>query len=354
MQKSGIITFHRTTNFGSCLQTYGLCKAIEQLGIEYELIDYRCPAIENREGISFGKQWSLKNVMRGIIYQPFINKKYTSLMSFLNSKVKISRPYSPGDILEANNYYNSFLVGSDIVWGTDITLNDYNYFLEFAEDDKTKVAFASSVGSYDLQDSDRKGQLLARFDQIAVRERAATEWVYNISGKKADWVCDPTMLLKIEDWDEAVRPKQYKSDYVLVYFTDDQGKCLEDAKNYARKHGLKVCHIDHSIRRTKGIHKVRPTSLREFLGLLRNAQAVFTASYHGMLFAMYYHKELWFYTRAHSDRMLALAEKVGIVDHCGSSMSVGCCSPIDYEQVDKKMQAFREDSIAILKGMLQA
>ena len=42
MGKVGIITFHRTTNFGSLLQTYGLYKKIELLGKTPEIIDYRC------------------------------------------------------------------------------------------------------------------------------------------------------------------------------------------------------------------------------------------------------------------------------------------------------------------------
>lgn len=41
MGKVGIITFHRTTNFGSVLQTYGLYKKIELLGETPEIIELK-------------------------------------------------------------------------------------------------------------------------------------------------------------------------------------------------------------------------------------------------------------------------------------------------------------------------
>ena len=49
MKKIGIITIHDTLNYGSLLQTYALYKAIESLGVEIELIDYKCKAIMDRE-----------------------------------------------------------------------------------------------------------------------------------------------------------------------------------------------------------------------------------------------------------------------------------------------------------------
>lgn len=353
MKKIGIITFHRSSNFGSCLQAYGLLKKIQDLGYDCELMDYRCPAVEERERLMSKGRLSLKEIIRQIIYQPTIKKKYKNLMSFLTKEVKMSVAYWPGTIDEANKQYDCFLVGSDIVWGTDITQNDYNYFLKFADCNKKKLAFASSVGTYDLQDFEIKGNLLAKFDRIAVRERGAAEWVRTVSGKEADWVCDPTMLLLAEEWDEVVRPKHYKSDYVLVYFTDNAGKCVEDAKAYAQKHGLKVRYINYGIQPIKGIQKARPTTLREFLGLIRNAQFVFTASYHGMLYAAYYRKEFQFYTRAHKDRVLSLAEKLGVTENCGDNRDIAQYRPVDYSQVERRIQAFRAESVEVLREMLQ-
>lgn len=44
--KVGIITFHRAINYGAVLQTYALQAALDKLDIASEVIDYRCPKIE--------------------------------------------------------------------------------------------------------------------------------------------------------------------------------------------------------------------------------------------------------------------------------------------------------------------
>ncbi|MBQ3252736.1 MAG: polysaccharide pyruvyl transferase family protein [Oscillospiraceae bacterium] len=354
MNKVGVITFHRTSNFGSCLQAFGLCRKIADLGHEYELIDYRCPAIESREEITGPSSWNLRSIAKRFLYQPIIIKKYKKLMGFLERNTKISPAYTPDTIHQANDFYDKIMVGSDIVWGLDITKDDYNYFLDFVKAPVKKLAFASSVGEYDgLSDTQRVAALLSDFDRIAVREEKAVAWVRRLSGQESNWVCDPTMLLTAEQWDAYLQPKTYKSDYVLVYFQDNHGKSMKDAQRYAREHGLKVRYINYAVLPPKGVHSEKPSSLAEFVGLIRNAKFVFTASYHGMLFALYYHKDFVFYTRAHSDRVLSLAKRLGVEKNCADAMDIHEYAPADYQQVEEKMQTFRAKSVEVLSEMLR-
>ena len=355
MNKCGIITFHRTANFGSCLQAYALHKAVADLGYPCDLIDYRCPAVEDREGIGKRRSRTVKGFLQNMIYGPVRKRKSRNLLSFLERNASFSEGYTPQTIRQANKVYDKFLVGSDIVWGVDITNSDYNYFLDFVEQPEKKYAFSSSVGYHSTRQVDPKiPALLKSFQRIAVREQQAVDWVRQLSGKEASWVCDPTMLLTAQQWDALVQPKQNKSDYVFVYFTDPDGKCMRDAKAYAAANGLKVCTISYDIKPLKEIRKSRATSLREFLGLIKNAQFVFTASYHGMLFAMYYQKAFVFYTRDHSDRVLSLAQRLGVEDRCADKMDIGNYRPIDYQKVEEKLRTFREESISVLTEMLQA
>ena len=355
MDKCGIITFQRTANFGSCLQAYALHKAVTDLGYPCDLLDYRCPAIEDQEGIGSKGPFTVKGLLCNVIYGPSIKRKSRNLLSFLQKNATLSDSYTPETIRQTNAKYGKFLVGSDIVWGVDITNSDDNYFLDFVEQPEKKYAFSSSVGYLDTDRVDPKiPMLLKDFQQIAVREQQAIGWVRQLSGKEASWVCDPTMLLTGQQWDDAVQPKQYKSDYVLVYFIDPKGKCLRDAKAYAAANGLKVRLISHGIKPLKGIHKCNPTSLREFLGLIKNARCVFTASYHGMLFSLYYHKEFVFYSRAHSDRVHSLAQRLGVQNQCGDQMEIEAYQPVDYVQVEEKIRTFREESLSVLAEMLRA
>ena len=80
---------------------------------------------------------------------------------------------------------------------------------------------------------------------------------------------------------------------------------------------------------------------------------IFTASYHGMLFSMYFHKQFLFYTRAHKSRVISLAKKLSVLDHCGDNLSLNQYNEIYYCKVEEKIQQFRHDSVAILKEMLE-
>ena len=45
--KIGIITFHRAVNYGAVLQAYALQHALEGLGAQAEILDYRNRYIES-------------------------------------------------------------------------------------------------------------------------------------------------------------------------------------------------------------------------------------------------------------------------------------------------------------------
>lgn len=348
MGKIGIITFHRTTNFGSLLQTYGLYKKIELLGETPEIIDYRCDEIESREELNNQIKFTVRELAKRVLFYPTIKRKAEKLYAFLEKNTQMSNPVYADNIQQLS--YDKIIVGSDIVWGRDITNHDYNYFLEFCDEDEKKYAFSSSVGDYTVYDDDEYiGKLLKHFNKIAVREEEAQNWVRKLADKEADLVCDPTMLLTIDEWEQVVRPVKYTEEYVLVYFDSPGSKCLQDAINYAEKKKLKVFYINYGLH-AKNTKTVKPTSLEEFLGLVKHATTVFTASYHGMLFSLYYNKQFYFYTRAHSSRVISLAKILGVEERLGDSGIVD--TDIDYSIVNEKINHFRNKSIEILGEML--
>lgn len=355
--KSGILTFHRTANYGSCLQAYALYKKVINLGYDCELIDYRCEAVESRESIGTKKSFkSIKSYILQMLEQKISKKKYKGLMDFLYKNAKIGKEYFKNNIIEANKEYDKFIVGSDIVWGTDITEGDYTYFLDFVKEDDKKFAFSSSIGNCERikgEEKEKISKLLKSFNKISVREADAACWTEEITKKQVDLVCDPTMLLEAKEWDEIVSPKTKKKNYVLIYFVDEKSKIFKDAISYANKNGLKVYFITKSIKPIKGVRILRPSTLSEFLGLIKGANFVFTASYHGLLFSLYYHKEFLYYKRAHSSRVVSLAQRFGIEGRCGNEYDTSSCKSIDYENIDKLIEEFRDSSTQVLQEILQ-
>ena len=317
------------------------------------IIDYRCPSIEKREQVKHQQSFSsLKSIAREILYQPVIRKKAKELSAFAARNMDISAPYDPDSIAMAAGCFDRFMVGSDIVWGMDITDNDTVYFLDFVHEKEKKFAFASSVGHREPTETDKTLiPLLRDFASIAVREEDGAAWVRDLTGSEPPVVCDPTMLLKTEDWERVIPPTVYHEKYVLVYFDNDNQKCSRDAVEYAKRNGLKVWYIHYG--RSRGdIRSVKPTALNDFLGLIKYAQRVFTSSYHGMLFSVYFHKKFAFYTRAHKSRVLSLERRLGL-RRCGDLSVDFIDDEIDYDEVDKRAERFRRSSVEILQRMLE-
>lgn len=99
MKKIGLITFHRTTNLGSLLQTYGLYKKIVDLSYDCEVIDYRCPAIEKAEYRNYKLDISNpRELVKTILFQPKQNKKAKQFDLFTSLNMKLSAPYHADSI----------------------------------------------------------------------------------------------------------------------------------------------------------------------------------------------------------------------------------------------------------------
>ena len=354
MNRTGLLTFHRTTNFGSLLQTYALYQKIKDLGYDCSIIDYRCPAIEKRENLNTRLfSGSIKIVLRNLLFLPLYKRKEKSFSEFINKYLVLSKPFYPQTIKDATKEYDKIIVGSDIVWGRDITEDDYTYFLDFTDHSVSKYAFASSVGNYRKRGDEQKVEkLLKQFKRISVREKEAIDWLEELGIKNAEWVCDPTMLLSSDDWKKFIPLQKTEKKYVLVYFLDDNKKILADAKRYAAIHGCTVYLINYD-RPFLHVHNTAPKSIEEFLSLIYHAQMVFTASYHGMLFSLYFEKEMLFYTRAHKTRVISLAKRLGILDHCGDDIDHEQYVPLDYNRINEKINSFRDESTNVLLSFLK-
>lgn len=351
--KIGILTFHDTTNFGSLLQTYGLYKAIENLGKECEVIDYQCQSIIERElprPIKF--TFNIRSLARQLLSHYFATRKYRELSAFSENRLKLSCRYDRSNITICNNSYYKFVVGSDIVWGLDITKGDTAYFLDFVSDKSRKFAFSSSVGN-PWKDSEKAvvSPLLLDFAYIAVREEESAQWVEELTAKRPDVVCDPTMLISSDEWAAIKSDKYIDRKYVLVYFDNSRGSCLDMAKQYAKQHNLEALFINYGIP-VKGASSVHPYSLEDFLSLIYYADRVFTASYHGMLFSVYFNKQFVFFNRAHKSRMNTLAKILNVQNCNGENVDVLKMPMVDYDVVNNLVEQYRNHSIEKLKYIL--
>lgn len=353
MEHIGLLTIHNTVNYGSLLQTYATYRALSELGCNVKLIDYRCEKIEKREAVpSLQEGKSIKEILRYLLWHKDLQRKHDCFWEFIQDEMKLTETYSIETIKDANRAFDTFVVGSDIVWGTNITGKDMTFFLDFVDENKRKLSFSSSIGTkWEQEEQIEIRKLLKRFEQISVREQLAAQWIQESAGIKAKVTCDPTMLWKNDFWLEMMDASNMpKENYVLIYLVNPDRKNIIDGITYAKKHGLVACFINF-YKPVKGTRTVRPASLQEWIAFFANAKVVFTASYHGLLFSLYFHRDVFYYNRGETSRMISLGEEMRILHREGTDENIQKNIAIDYEYVDAMMDYKRKESWKYLKGL---
>ena len=356
MKKYALITIHDTQNFGSCLQTYSTIKAFEKLGCDIELLDYKNEAIWGRECAHLENVMeSPKKLLKYLMWGKEQKRKLNSIRKFMSENVHMSEHYDKNNIKLANEKYDVFITGSDIVWGLVITGNDLSYFLDFTDDDKTRVAFAASIGTkWNDEQAKLVKPLINRYDYLGVREQQSVAWLSEVTDKKVVPTCDPTCLWETEFWSKyLLEDYSPKEDYVLIYLLHNDGKNLRDGIKYAKEHNMSAYFINY-YGDVKGAKTVKPKTVSEWITLIANAKIVFTASFHGTLYSMYFNTPVFFYNRGAKSRLYSLAEDIGITNREGLDENIQKNEPIDFEHVHQVLLRKREESWTYLKNTISS
>lgn len=201
--KIGILTYHRSINYGAVMQAYALSRRISELeDCEVEIIDY----MSRRMDIYY----KLFTLYRGknSLFRLFDRiKMYVSFSKSINALPLSDSKLVSDDLEKFHQYikgkYDVIVVGSDAVWNYEKRGLPNPYFLPYS-DIKHKLSYAASCNGISLRDftEDKKstiGSYLKEFEYIGVRDQL-TESVANGSTglNVAIHNCDPTFLLDFE------------------------------------------------------------------------------------------------------------------------------------------------------------
>ena len=224
-------------------------------------------------------------------------------------------------------------------------------FTGFVQGQK-RYSFSSSIGTkWTSEENDMIKPLLQRFDKISVREELASEWIEELMGEKPTVTCDPTVLWEPSFWNKFVLDGYApKGKYVLIYAVNPDKRNISDGIEYAKKKGIPAYFINFytPIRGTKTI---RPTNVKEWITLFAKADTIFSASYHGLLFSLYFKKNVFFYNRGEKSRMISLSKSLKIENREGNAENIEKDSPIDYATVWEKLEQKRTESWKVLESM---
>ena len=117
-----------------------------------------------------------------------------------------------------------FVVGSDQVWNPewyeDCKIKKEMYLLTFADDSK-KICFSPSFSVEKLPSKWEEWFRvnLNKFPRLSVREDTGAKIIENLTGRKAEVLIDPTLMLSKEEWKKlSADNKITEKDYILTYF----------------------------------------------------------------------------------------------------------------------------------------
>lgn len=353
--KVGILTFHKAISYGAVLQAYALQNFMLNLGIDNEIIDYKCDYMINRYQKTFRRTsknpvkdflWSLKTAS-GVK----AGKKTT--LAFADKYFKMSKPYSKSNLSKAKDEYKAFVTGSDQVWSPTCVGFDPAYFLTFANSEQ-KYSYAASIAvkKYPEHLKDEFTKRIADFQGISVREKSGAEIVQELTGKEAGVNIDPTLLLCKDEWDK-IASDEKREPYIFLFNVLKPKKLIDYAIKLAEEKDLKILYLNnrHPISHNR-IEYLNPVTADRFIGLIKNAEYVCTNSFHGNAFSVIYGKKFVVETETAASfniRSQELLEYLGLSDRILSSTNTpDIDAEYNIDNVRKKLELERKKSAEYL------
>ena len=366
MRKIGIITYHSAYNFGSVLQALATQYSIKKLGNDSIIINYRMKSqynfyrIKNKKGIKS----TLKKILYGFDYFKLISRE-KRFEDFISNYLTLSKEVSkPEEVYSLYKPFDIMISGSDQIWNkhsNELKNMDWEYMNPYllAEFKGKKISYASSIVNMTEQDLQYLKPYLKKFEHISCREQDAAEKISDLVKRKIENVCDPTFLLKKEEWEEFFdKERMIADDYILVYTLasfKNANKLIKEIKTKFKGKRIIVLSPLSPIINRIGVKTVYDAGPKEFLNLVYNAKYVITDSYHGMMFAVNFNVDFYYFKHSGKNevRVYNVLKILGIEDRILSSIDkMNMESQIDYKKVSKNGKDFRDKSIHYLRNAL--
>lgn len=338
--KIGIVTYHRSHNYGALLQAIATRYILSKEGHEVYYVDY-WPEYHRQMYAFFSLRKMCSGGFRsGYIYLKRFLKSYRNRWKkFKKSELFISEnitPYSKPITEE----YDTILYGSDQIWRKQRSLKDYNpvYFGKNNFRANRHIAFSASMGILPDSPSERHKikELVSLFDAISVREVDLQQMLLRLGFTDVRLTPDPTLLLKTSEWDSilGLNDKNESDDYVLFYDLNPKSFDLDQMKRFASHHNLKL-----KILTSTGLQNERGkieiiTDPRDFVRLIKNASFVFTSSFHGLAFSILYEKPVYASFSRNQGRAASLLKSLNMSSCLLPPLSQ---IPIEYPLIDYNM-----------------
>jgi len=306
LKKVGIVTLDGMHNYGNRLQNYALEQVLKQLGFDAVTLIFtesKSKDTWNRICKKLSKPKEILPMIIKKLTKKGVSEEYASFLKMRELKTaafsNFQNEYLNNIKIPENSDFSEFykiIVGSDQVWNPTGSGFKIKNFLVFAPKEK-RISYAASFGVTEIPNSLKKyySRHLMGINEISVREEAGVEIVKKLTGRKAELVLDPTMLLKREFWKKLIPTEEYQDkSYILVYtirgYNEEK---QEKLKEFAKNNAFEIIHIMGDFYDEE--HRILAPD--EFLHAIRDAKMIFTDSFHCGIFSIMLHKPFVIFER---------------------------------------------------------
>ena len=370
--KTGTITFHAPNNNGSFLQAYALQNIlIDECHVENEIIDFYSEQ-QARQYSVFRKPRSVGDIGRNLIsvaHYAGLSKRHQRFDAMRKQHLILSRRCTmEKEVYDLVSKYDLIVCGSNQIWNTGA--RDYSdvYFMAGGGQNR-KISYAASFGSHiENVDLDKVRKNIAEFSNISVREKAGKELLHSISpDKEVQIVCDPTLLLDKNRYDLLIqKEKVIPEPYIFLYTINYNEEVLTVAQKLSNELGLPAyaAFTGYSCVKCKkyGIKVLYDVGPEECLWLIKHAAYTCSNSFHGIAFSVIFEKQFCRPTSVDINGNLSIDYRIdGFLGQIGLDERNVCVNDactemiqksIDYNKVNEKLNAIRENGIGYLKTAL--
>lgn len=322
--KIGICTLHDAPNYGAILQAFALQEVLKSMNLSPSFIRVMDDAIR--------------------INHPELRNRYARYAKILNVNEKV---YD-----KTTDWYDAIIIGSDELWNlANGSIAPCKEYFGYGLRSKKIIAYAPSCNncSVDLFRNYYRGQVnFGNFDHLSARDTNTRSLIKQISGRDAEIVLDPTLLMSFDSYLGDLNDKGY----ILVYepyLRCDETEKVRKIRAFAATKQIPIYSVGNQF--PWADKNVDPDPL-QFVKYIQNAEYVVTSTYHGTVFSIIFQKQFCAFSQD-NHKIVDLLAKLGLTSRIvRGELETIADGEINYQNVNDILDKERRKSINYLRSSL--
>jgi hypothetical protein len=278
-RKIGVLTFHRSINYGSYWQARSLVEGLRERGHDAELLDHDCECIRRAEiHCALQPELPRRTPRRHLKQYAAKARKFATAIDSL----PMSRSFSMHEPQRAGEY-ETIVVGSDEVWNfRHPWFGSKPIFFGDELNADRLVSYAASFGNHSASDGIDPdwARKLDRFPSLSVRDDNSRDLVRNGIGRETTLVLDPCLQFP----SAAAGAGSDNERRAVIYGHGFPAWFQRLVRRWADRRGFSLVSIGYL--NEWADEQLLSAGPDEFPGLIAGARAVITNFFHGCVFAL--------------------------------------------------------------------